>query len=189
MTIVNMERTRNDMVHNQLMECRTFLAEQPSEQRCRLSLKPDHAYPRKSPGSRFFGAQPYQGVVGERREKRPAGRQRRRPSEGRRPRSVRGASSHAANQGAQPFRGWASISWPAWWKPRNYYHRWPTLVLPAGLLASGLGPTIELFASSSDAMAWFRWAPEVVEWSFFLAWATVVALLVMADLRQPPPAP
>jgi internalin A len=70
-----------------------------------------------------------------------------------------------------------------WWNPRNYYRRWLSIVLPAGLLANALGPTIEAYMSSSLGMAWFRW-DGATSWSSVIAWAIVVGILVRGDLEQ-----
>jgi C-terminal of Roc, COR, domain len=67
--------------------------------------------------------------------------------------------------------------------PRNFYRRWLGYVLPAGLLMNAAGFALEGYASGSPLTAWFHW-DGTVSWTFNLAWAGIVGLLVWGDLKQ-----
>ena len=67
--------------------------------------------------------------------------------------------------------------------PARYYRRRLSYVIPTGLLVNVAGVSFDAFLMSEPTLGWLRW-DGAVSWSFNLAWAVVVGILVWGDLKQ-----
>ena len=67
--------------------------------------------------------------------------------------------------------------------PARYYRRWLSYVLAAGVLANAAGVSIDAYLTSQPLTSWLHW-DGAAGWSFNLAWAVIVGLLILGDLKQ-----
>jgi hypothetical protein len=65
--------------------------------------------------------------------------------------------------------------------PANFYRRWLSYVIPAGLFVNALGFTFDVFYKSDSSSGSLQW-DGTASGLFFIAWAIVVVILVVGDI-------